>query len=84
MSFKYEEICGKNSKELSKILMNRIKEDGGNVSIHFLADEIRRTENREFNNQMAKYTKWMTIMTGIILLATIANMIVVFGGLVCL
>lgn len=71
--FKYDEIRNKDSKTLSEMLVKSIEANGGIVSGDFLADEVRRAENREFNTQMAKYTKWITIMTAIMLLATLVN-----------
>lgn len=80
MSFKYDDIRYKNSEELSEILTKHIEENGGNVSIGFLAEQIKREENKEFNIQMAKYTKWIASMTAIMLLATLVNVVIVFYG----
>ena len=76
MVFKYSDIKNKNSEELTKILAEHIENNGGNVSIDFLADEIKRKESTESNAVMLKYTRWITIMTAIMLLSTIVILII--------
>lgn len=85
MSYKFKDIQGKSSDELKKILYKDIIENGGNVTIDFLASEIKRIESKEQNIKMIKqnktvvrYTKWITIMTVVMLFATIANVIIIF------
>ncbi len=73
MSYKYEDIKHKNSEELSAMLASQIEKDGGYVSINFLADEIKRKENKEFSIKMNMYTKWIAIMTAVMLIATLVN-----------
>ena len=47
MVFKYTDIKNKTSEELTKTLAEHIENNGGNVSIDFLADEIKRKETGE-------------------------------------
>ena len=76
MVFKYTDIKNKTSEELTKTLAEHIENNGGNVSIDFLADEIKRKESKESNAVMLKYTRWITIMTAIMLLSTIVILII--------
>ena len=80
MSFKYDEINGMSSAELTNVFAKEVEGSGGNVSLTFLADEIKRVESRESNNVMRKYTLWITIMTFIMLIGTLANIMLVFFG----
>ncbi len=43
------------------------------VGINHYLNEIYRRDNDKISNAMLKYTKWITIMTVIILIATIIN-----------
>lgn len=60
----------------------QIKRHNGTVllcCVQFLADEFKRKENKEFNIKIEEYTKWIAIMTLIMLILTI-NVFIVFYG----
>lgn len=44
---------------------------------HYLNEITRRNQEKQ-TNAMLKYTKWITIMTGVISISTIVNVIVAF------
>ena len=73
MSFKWNDVKNKSSKELYKILNDEIINKGGNVSIEFLSSEMRRKEQKKQNRIMIICTVAITIMTLVILFATLIS-----------
>lgn len=47
------------------------------VGIDYYAEELNRRSNESTNKIMIRCTKWITIMTAIMLIATIANIVIV-------
>lgn len=71
MSYTYEQLRRISDNELIKQHDACAKNTGAGVS-YYLEELSRRDANR-INESMLKYTKWVTAMTAVMLLATIAN-----------
>jgi len=74
MSMKHEELKNKTDAELIALY----DKAAGNtiVGINYYAEELSRRRIEKSNKLMIKLTKWITIMTAIMLLSTIANVII--------
>ncbi|MBN2879399.1 MAG: hypothetical protein JXN65_07185 [Clostridia bacterium] len=80
MSFKWNDVKNKSSKELYEILNDEIINKGGNVSIEFLSSEMRRKEQKEQNKIMIICTVAITLMTLVILFATLISANIISCG----
>lgn len=46
------------------------------VGLNYYTEEIARRRNEKSNKLMIRYTKWITIMTVVMLLCTIGNFVI--------
>ncbi|MBS4032636.1 MAG: hypothetical protein KGZ63_14640 [Clostridiales bacterium] len=73
-------------KELRELTDEQIVEMYDEVSSHtsvgldYYAEELNRRSNEKTNKIIEKCTIWITIMTAVILIATIANVIIALGN----
>lgn len=76
MSMHYKELREISDDQLIQIYDEQAKNTC--VGISYYADELNRRQSERSNRVMVKCTIAITIMTAVMLLATIVNVIVVF------
>lgn len=73
LSYSYEQLCQMEDNELIK--QHDEKAEFTVVGINYFLEELARRDAQRVNNSMLKCTKWITIMTAVMLLATLVNVI---------
>ena len=71
---KYAKLRGMSDDELIQEHDEVAK--GSMVGVNYYLDELARREQDRATNAMLKYTRWITIMTIIMTIATIVNVMV--------
>lgn len=74
MSMPYHELREVSDEELIELYDEKAKHTV--VGIDYYANEIERRQTEKSNKTMVECTKAITIMTGVMLLATIANVVI--------
>lgn len=74
MSYTYEKLRRVSDEELIRQHDESAKHTV--VGISYFLDELARRDAQKVNNSMLKCTKWITAMTAVMLLATIANVVI--------
>lgn len=74
MSYKYNELVNLSDEEL--IQKYDDKASYTSVGINYYMEEIQRRRTEKSNRLMVKLTKWITIMTLIMLISTVVNLII--------
>lgn len=74
MSYTYEKLRRVSDEEL--IWQHDESAKHTVVGISYFLDELARRDAQKVNNSMLKCTKWITAMTAVMLLATIANVVI--------
>lgn len=74
MSHSYEQLRNLSDEEL--IAMHDKHAAHTCVGVSYYLDELARRDSERVNRSMLRCTKWITAMTAVMLLTTIANVIV--------
>ena len=74
MSMKYDELLKLSDDELIKQYDATAAHTS--VGLNYYTEEIARRRTEKSDKLMVRLTTWITIMTGIMLLSTIANVII--------
>jgi hypothetical protein len=74
MSMKYENLVALSDEELIKLYDEQARYTV--VGLNYFTEEIVRRRNEKTNKALLNYTKWITIMTAVMLLSTIINVVV--------
>lgn len=74
MSMKYGELAKLSDQEL--ISQYDKQAEHTSVGLNYYTEEISRRRNEKSNALMLRLTKWITIMTAVMLLSTIVNVII--------
>ena len=74
MSMKYNDLVNLTDEELIKQYDKAAEHTS--VGLNYYTEEIARRRTEKSDDLMIKLTKWITIMTAIMLLSTIANVII--------
>jgi len=74
MSLKLKELRKLNDEQLIEIYDESAKHTS--VGLNYYTEELNRRSNEKTNNIMIRCTIWITIMTVVMLIATIANLVI--------
>jgi len=74
MSMKYEDLTKLPDDELIHLYDDQASRTV--VGLNYYTEEIARRRNDKTNMLMIRLTKWITIMTAVMLLSTIVNVII--------
>lgn len=74
MSLTYRELREKRDGELIELHDKESKYTV--IGTSYYLEELARRDSQRINDSMLRCTKWITIMTAVMLLATIANVLI--------
>lgn len=74
MSMKYNELNKITDEEL--IMLYDKTATNTSVGLDYYTEELARRRTEKSNELMVKLTKWITVMTAVMLLSTIVNIVI--------
>lgn len=76
MSYTYKELRSLDDEQL--IAEHDRHAENTCVGVNYYLEELSRRDSERVNKSMLRCTRWMTVMTAVVLIATIVNVIIAF------